>query len=478
MDKNLYPNEDGAVMILFAVLLVPLMLLTAMSIDLTRQNYISTQMSMACDAAALAAGRYNLADVTTNGLKFFNANFLDNNNDVSVTPIISLDNTNTFISCSATGTMGSSFGSIGGVLSLNTKVNTTVQRVSAPSEIAIVLNSKGSTSGGTAPGIKGATNQFVNHLSNNKSGSNLLALSIIPYAATVNPGPSYTSWLTNPADATNTALFPNQNPWEGCVSAAYTGLAMATDDPPSVIKWPIYHADTTYNLVGAGIKGDNDYTQTVTKITVQTNVSGVNVGPNRSCSQFIYPLTPVGANLTNYINGIQATDGGGSLGDLGLLWGWNSISPKWSGLWNGGVQPQPYGTTSKSIVMFSDGDSSWDDLAGYAPATGDPNSYGADINRSTSGKLGATSAGFTGTCSNVNAATCINARISDLCVKIKAKGIQIFTVNYGTSNAATTSTYTNCATKPEWAFFPTDKQALADSFAIIADALLALRVVK
>lgn len=478
MIQKIRKNEEGAVMIIFAVLLMPLMILTAMSIDLSRQSYINTQIAMACDAAALAAGKYNITDIQVNGLKFFNANFTQNQGDVSVTPVIAVDSTNTYITCTATGTMGSNFGTIGGVLSLDTNANTTVQRVTAPTEIAIVLNSKGSTSGGEAPGIKGATNQFVNRLSSNKSGNNSLSLSIVPYAATINIGATHASWLTTPADATNTALFPVQNPWEGCVSAAYTGLTMATDDPPSVIKWPIYHADTTYNLFGAGVKGDNDYTQTVTKITVKTNISGVDVGPNRSCSEAIYPLTPAGTNLTSYINGLKAVDGGGSLGDLGLLWGWNSISPRWAGYWGGGGDPQPYGTTIKSIVMFSDGVSSWDDLAGYAPATGDPNSYGADISRSSSGKLGATSAGFTGTCTNINAATCINARISDLCVKIKAEGIQIFTINYGTSDAATTSTYTNCATKPEWAFFPTDRQALSDNFDTIADSLLSLQVVK
>ena len=129
-------------------------------------------------------------------------------------------------------------------------------------------------------------------------------------------------------------------------------------------------------------------------------------------------------------------------------------------------------------MLFSDGNNSWDDLAGHAPATGDPNSYGATIARSTAGNLGATSASFTGLCTNTNAETCINARIADLCTKIKAKGIQIFTVDYGTSNAATTKTYTDCATKPEWAFFPGDSKTLADNFTTIANTLLSVQVVK
>lgn len=453
-----------------------------MAIDLTRANYINTNLAYACDAAALAAGKYDTASVQTNGLAFFNANFLHNKGDIAVTPVISIDKTNTYITCSASGTMGSTFGSLGNILSLQTSANTMVQRITAPSETAIVLNSKGSTSGSAAPGINGVVNQFVNTMSQNKSGSNLQALSIIPFGATVNIGSNNASWLTNPTNATDTALFPKNNPWEGCISAAYTGTTMAVDDPPSAKKWPIYHADTTYNLFGAGVKGDNDYTQSAVKITIQTNISQVNVGPNRSCGTMLYPLQITGANLTNYINGIQGTNGGGDLGDIGLLWGWNTISPRWSGFWssngNGGLDPQPYGVTVKSIVLFSDGTNSWNDLAGHAPATGDPNAYGTTIARSTAGNLGATSASFTGLCTNTNAETCINARIADLCTKIKAKGIQIFTIDYGTSNAATTKTYTDCATKPEWAFFPGDKNTLEDAFTTIANTLLSVQVVK
>ena len=482
MIKTFNKNDEGAVIILFAVLLMPLIMLTGMAIDITRANYVNTSLAYACDAAALAAGKYDTASVQTNGLKFFNANFLQNKGDISVTPTISIDSNNTYIICTAIGTMGSSFSGLGNILGLSTSANTIVQRVTAPSEIAVVLNSKGTTSGSAAPGMSGVLNQFVNNLSTNKSGANKLALSIVPFSATINIGTNNASWLTTPANATDTALFPKTDPWEGCVRTPYTGLTMGKDDPPSVTKWPIYHSDTTYNLFGVGLKGDNDYTQTAAKVTIKTNISGVNVGPNRSCGTPILPLQSAGTNLTNYINGIKATKGGGSLGDLGLLWGWNTLSPRWSGVWNSngntGLDPQPYGTTIKSIVLFSDGTNSWDDLAGFAPTTGDPNSYNADINRSTTGKLGATSPGFTGTCTNVNAETCINARIADLCTKIKANEIQIFTVDYGTSNAATTATYTNCATKPAWAFFPGDKKALEDAFTTITDTLLSIQVVK
>jgi hypothetical protein len=456
---------------MFGISLPPFLILSAMALELFRINYLQTHLALACDSGAIAAGRYDVDSYQTNGINFFNANFSQSRLGISVIPTFSLSNDKSTVTCSAKGTLPSMFSSLTNVYNLTTHVDTVARRQGGSSEVAIVMNSKGSAT--QVSGLTGVVNQFVNRLSKNTTSNNL-AISLVPYSATINIDPKNTSWLTNPSDVSK---FSKDQPWEGCVMATHTGLTMAQDDPPSVKKWPLYYAESTYNKFGAGVKADNDYTQTSAKTTIQNNISGVNVGPNRSCSTPIFPLSKNTGNLTSYINGIKATDGGGSFGDLGLLWGWNTLSPQWSGYWGGNVQPQPYGQAVKSIVLFTDGVNAWDDLAGYPPSTGDPNSYGSDLTRSTAGLLGATSTNFTGICTNLNAANCINARISDLCVKIKEKGIQIFTVDYGTSDTATITTYTNCATKPEWAFFPTDKKALQSAFDTISDALNTVRII-
>lgn len=76
--------------------------------------------------------------------------------------------------------------------------------------------------------------------------------------------------------------------------------------------------------------------------------------------------------LLSKIDGLALVDGGGAFGNLGLVWGWNTISPKWNGKWTtSAIQPKPYSTTTeKSIVIVTDDENHWYDLSGYEP-TGD-----------------------------------------------------------------------------------------------------------
>jgi Flp pilus assembly protein TadG len=454
---------------LFALVAAPALLLTSMAIDISRINYVQTVAAYSCDAAAMAAGRYNVSDVQKNGIKFFNANFIKNAENISITPTMSLSNDNKFITCTARGTVPSLFGKFLGIVNFNS--TTVVQRLVSKSEIALVLDNTGSMENDNKiQGLKNASNQLISSLFQGKASDPNIAVSIVPFVATVNIGTANKNWLTNPLDVN---LFPKKVPWAGCVKAASTetGLNMPTDTPPPGRLWPIYYVPTTSSL---GNNSDNNYTVRADGTISTRNPPVSTVGPNRSCGLPIQPLTNTVAPLTTLINSMQPVDGGGTFCDLGLGWGWNTISPKWKGLW-GALSPQPYGETTKSIVLVTDGENNWYDGSG-AP-TGDPTAYSTDAisNRVSNGALGSTKAGI---CKSLNCRAQIDERMLDLCAKIKAQGIRIFTVGFRVSNTQALANLKTCASDPKWAFQAGDNTQLLANFKSIGDELAAVRIIK
>lgn len=482
MNRNLYKNEEGAVIILFAALLMPMLMLTGLSIDISRANYVNTQIAYACDAAAIAAGKYNIADVQKNGLNFFHANFNQTNNDVSVTPTITISGDNKYITCSVTGTMKSYFGklssSLGSSFSLKTSALTTALRVSQKSEIALALDTTGSmASNNKIKGLRDAANELIKTLYPLGSPDPNISLSIVPFVAVVNIGTSHTKWLLDPTIATNPTYFTAKTPWAGCVMAADTKLVMDTDAPPSLSRlWPIYYAASTHSLTTPSAKSDNDYTYNADGSIKTYSLPVFTVGPNRSCGLPILPLTNDPVTQAALINKLVPVDGGGTMDNLGLVWAWNTISPKWKGQWGGPVDIEDYGKAVKSIVFITDGGNNWYDQSGYIPTTGDPTAYSTSLTRVSDKTLGSTKAGI---CSKLDCRAQLDERMLDLCTKIKAAGIQLFTIAFGKGTDATAiANLKTCATKPEWAFVAGDNTTLLANFKAIGDQIQSVVIVK
>lgn len=460
-------QENGAVLVLFALILTPTLFLLVMTVELSRQNYYETKISYAIDAATLAAGRYDVEDIQVNGQKFFYANFNSSDSNVSVsTPLFTLSSDGKYVNSSVSGKMTTLIGSFMGIGTLKIAGITQVQRAIQKAEIALVLDNTGSMgSNGKMQALITASNQLITNIFGNQATLPNVAMSIVPYVATVNIGPSNVGWVSNSSILSDTSKFPSDAQWKGCVYAIDTKTTMDTDDPPSSTrKWPIYQVPSTYGLFSFLIPGDNDWIVLNKKLIVM-NPSVPTVGPNRSCGLPIVGLTNVKSTLTSTINAMAAVDGGGTFGNLGLVWGWNTLSPKWTGLWNSPVQPAPYGNVIKSIVIVTDGENSWYNDTAYVP-TGDPTAYG----RVTDGLLGTTD--ITKTRAQ------IDKRLLDLCTKIKNHGIQIFTVTFQVSDSLAKQNYLQCATKPEWAFQANSAADLSTHFNNIGDLLKSVTVTK
>ncbi len=94
-------RESGAVMPLFAFCLLPILVLAAMVVDLTRIALINTELAYACDAASIAAVRYNSTDATTNATGVFYANYKNGLNGVNLTPTVTVSSDNSYVDVSA-----------------------------------------------------------------------------------------------------------------------------------------------------------------------------------------------------------------------------------------------------------------------------------------------------------------------------------------------------------------------------------------
>ncbi len=469
-------KEEGAVAIMFALCLPIFLALAAFSYDTGVQSYARTKMEYAADATALAVARYDPSNATTFGANIFKANFAQGFFGINVTPSISISADGTNITVTASSTMPTLMSPFLPTKKLTVKAKSVVQTSLTSLEVVMVLDVTGSMADSNKIGnLRTAANQFLSILFGQDTVSPTTRVSIVPFVASVNVGSAYTTWLTDPTTALLTSQggqFPKGQPWKGCVGARASPYE-ETESPPSTAKWPTYFTPTTY--VNASSKNDNDWTVDASGNVVIKTTSVPTVGPNRSCGPAIQPLTNKLSPLTALVNSLQPINGGGTFNNLGLAWGWRTISPLWKGLWNGGIDPLDYGTSNnrKVLVLETDGDNQWFNDA-LPPATGDPTAYGFGNTYAT--RLGL---GKLGGATTISAAkTKIDSLVATMCQNIKNKGIEIYTVTFLVSSASTQSLYQNCASKTTNYYNITSSPNIVTAFNDIANKIKTIRIIQ
>lgn len=471
-----WQKDDGAVAIMFALCLPVFLALAAFSYNTGVQSYARTKMEYAADATALAVARYDPTNATSLGSNVFNANFSQGFFGINVTPNINISADGTRITVTASSTMPTLMSPFLTTKELTVKAKSVVQTSLTSLEVVLVLDVTGSMADNNKIGnLRTAANQFLSILFGQDTVSSTTRVSIVPFVASVNVGPAYTSWLTDPTTALLTSQggqFPRGQPWRGCVGARASPYE-ETESPPSTAKWPTYYTPTTY--VNASSRNDNDWTVDGSGNVVIKTTSVPTVGPNRSCGPAILPLTNRLAPLKALVDSLQPINGGGTFNNLGLAWGWRTISPLWKGLWNGGIDPLDYGTSNnrKVLVLETDGDNQWFDDS-LPPATGDPTAYGYGNTYAT--RLGL---GKLGGATTISAAkTKIDSLVATMCQNIKNKGIEIYTVTFLVSNATTRTLYQNCASKPSNYYNITSSPNIVTAFNDIANKIKTIRIIE
>ena len=265
--------------------------------------------------------------------------------------------------------------------------------------------------------------------------------------------------------------------WKGCVEARHTGGRDQTDDPPIYpdLFTPYYHEsaydndwcrfdDDSYFYNGDYCENPmtspgTDPRELLIRIDERNAAfaDGTALGPNRGCPQPILPLVAERTTVEDAIKQMQPWRTGGTFGNLGLVWGWRTISPRWRGYWNGSPSSLPldYDTPlmDKVVIMLTDGNNEfvWDDYTSYG--------------RPSENRLG-----------SGNDTDELDARMANVCEAMKNEGIILYTITFRLNDSDTQALYRNCATSPDYYFNSPDNATLDAVFDTIATQLSNLRL--
>ena len=183
---------------------------------------------------------------------------------------------------------------------------------------------------------------------------------------------------------------------------------------------------------------------------------------NNPCpSATIQPLTDNRTTLKNLITGLTVT--GSTAGQIGLAWGWYTVSPNFNALWSSNpAGPNVPRDTLKAVILMTDGDFNSPYCTGVL--AGDAGS-------------GSGSASDHINCNATNGDPFTQA--AALCAAIKAQDIIVYTVGFSvTKGSDAADILADCATGPDYAFLPASGADLSASFAAIGRDITRLRISK
>lgn len=444
--QRFHRSESGMSLPIIALSFMGLVGSVGLAVDAGRMQLVQTKLSGALDAAGLAAGAtVNTTNLGTEVNKYMAANFSNGYLGATLKTVsVTANANNSVFNLYATAEVPTTFMGVFGFQASTVRADAQITRATKGMELVLVLDNTGSMAGSKLTSLKSAANSLVNILFNSNSMGAPLWIGLVPFAQTVNIGTSRGSLMTN------TAYTASKNwgttSWMGCVDERFNTGRDVTDDPPSVEKFNAYFWPSD---------GNNSWTTTTTGL-------GTTRGPNKYCSQAITPMTNSKTTLTTAINAMTAN--GNTHINVGAVWGWRLISPRWRNLWGGTMDtnslPLNYNTKNmnKAVVIMTDGENTHGNSSRTAYW------YLSD------GKLGTTNA--------TNAVTQLDNRLSTVCAAMKAQNVYVYTIMFGTTTTANKTLLKNCATQPDF-FFPTVTDAeLQAAFSAIGDSLANLRVSK
>jgi Flp pilus assembly protein TadG len=511
-------NERGAIAVLFAILLPPILGLMAIAVDLSQFLVMKQQLTAAVDAAALDIGSapaLSDADANAEVQAFIAANYPAVSR-VGTLQTVSVTRTSSTIAITANAIMNTSFLRIIGYNTLDVVVNAQISLKQSKLELILVLDNTGSMStvyGGMTGinGLKTAATTLVNTLFASDPTLRYVKIGIVPFTTAVNVGTQYASasWL----DAGGLGALTRENlavpngqgliwlgakltnvHWGGCVRARTEPYDVQETTPaagsPETLYTPYfapsepssggfannYLPDGTFPNGATPAQKQNS----IAKYTNGTASGLPTKGPNYNC--VTQPIIRLTNNQTSIINEINAmTASGSTVIPSGLMWGWHLLSP--NGPFADGVAYSETDTL-KAIILVTDGQNDVQS-GGKTPSNG--------FNKSRFGAYGYLSGTHlniyplpnyligvqdqanynldlkeTQICNNIKAVTDVNGN---------AGRIRIYTVGFGNSiNNSALTLLQQCATSASQFFYNPTSESLITTFQQIAIGLSQLRV--
>lgn len=447
--------------VVFALTIPVLVAAGGIGIDITQSFLVKSRLCNALDSAILAAAGSSgtESELTQRINDYMVANYPEREigQFLEVQPTF----TENKITARAKAEIDAGFTRVVGFEKISVSCESEVEKNVRGLEIALVLDVTGSMKGSKIDALVSAARKFIQVIYDKVDQPDDALIALVPYSATVNVGSiapdivvdQYPGGLVNPIPGEPNVIYDPTDPlmWQGCVMARGAGMDQ-TDDPGTWDAfWYRHTEDEDDNFWD--VREDSDaslnlpYTQCNDRRT-----------PNLVCPEDeIVPLTYNEAYLDQKASEIRYWCRGGTLGNLGMMWGWRVLSP---------TPPFDQGASyddnawQKVILMMTDGQNQVYDKPNTSPHSSDYTAYG----RLDEGVLGTTNKG---TALNV-----VNSRFADICEAIKREGIIIYTVTFGSGvNSTTKSLYRACATDSTKYLDAPSNQDLINTFEDIAEEL-------
>ncbi len=390
-------------------------------------------------------------------------------------------------------------------------------------EVSLVVDVTGSMRGQRINSLRQASRAFVNALLPEPTESERILVNIVPYTASVNIGRERGFWLaplaSSPGAANGTGRLANRyiwtadevretqcrgtavtwddelqicyigemstwtgagpcpgvtigdaclvaDGWSGCVEERGRGGDDVTDASPAQNPFQPYFWPS-YGGIGnpsASVRFNSYLPGRVNEERATLSSSNDGRGPNLGC-----PLNPIldwtndPRPLISQIDSFEAWHRGGTMGHIGLVWAWRTLSPEWADHWGDHSAPRAYDSRAveKIVVFMTDGENGF--YTGHAPDN--------DSDYTAYGRL-SENPGVT----RSSQRTYLNEKMLDVCSAMKRAGIEIFSVGYVLGNSGAANGMRNllrsCATSEEH-FFDASTRDLVSRFRDIATTIRA-----
>jgi Flp pilus assembly protein TadG len=472
--RGLQKEEDGVVLILVALLIVPLLLVVAVGIDFSQTLVVKRQLAAAVDAAALAIGtdqgEIDQAALDEKAEAYIRAHYSEASfgtlKDFDVTRAVNADS-DIEVDVSAVAEVPTSFMRLGGVETLTVAVSSKVIRRDRNLEVVMVLDNSGSmSSAGKMTAMKDAANGLVSTLFGNQETPSNIRVGLVPFTGGVNVNVlSTTPWLdkANPADLNGLILtllagesaFDFLAVMRGGIAARWGGCVRSRvgNDPGGPgydVSDRVPDPTMKNTLFSAYFK---PFLGPLKAAYMGVLPPGGPMSPNENCPAApVQPLTNVKSTITNAINAM--TPNGSTNIPEAVAWGWRLISSS-EPFTQGAVYSDQ--NTIKALIVLTDGENA---------INGSFSSYGqgtAQLNAALNPKM-------TQVCDNV---------VADKDGVDGDEDIQLYTIAFNVPPGSTVETLMkNCATKDSYAYSSQDNSSMQSAFRAIAASLNQLRIAK
>ncbi|MCC5979844.1 MAG: pilus assembly protein [Salinarimonas sp.] len=208
--------------------------------------------------------------------------------------------------------------------------------------------------------------------------------------------------------------------WMGCVEERGRGSHSLTDATPATSPFQPYYWPSWGGVGNPDAEPrHNSYLPVPIDESAETNaMSNLGRGPNLGCPQNeITDWTNNRRYLQDTINALNPWGRSGTMTHAGLAWGWRTLSPRWAGMWGNTPAPREYDpeNVEKIVIFMTDGINQF--FSVEAPE----------------GDSDYTSLGFISENDSVdhsNDQDFLDAKMLQLCTRIKDEGIEIFTIGF------------------------------------------------